>query len=111
MTITSMKTGDAGCYASCAPDNPYGFGLRICLSEEQVEALGLQANPPAAGSKVGLRGMAFVCTVEQNADLDGDGDGIDVMLTLQITDLEVTPAGGTTTNETAATLLYGPGEG
>jgi hypothetical protein len=105
MTITSMKMGDNDdCYAS-AP-NPYGYGLRINLSEDQVEALGLKANPPAAGSKVGIRGLAFVCSVTTDADLDGDGDGIDVCLTLQITDLEVTSAG--VDNTSAASLLYGP---
>lgn len=106
MTIISMKTEDGDdCYDSCGP-NPYGYGLRINLTEDQVEALGLKANPPKAGSKVGVRGMAFVCMVTTNADLDGDGDGIDVCLNLQITDLEVTPEGAGSSTD-AAGLLYG----
>ena len=110
MTITSMKTEDGDDNYVCSGPNPYGYGLCIDLTEDQVEALGLKANPPKAGSKVGIRGMAFVRTVTTDADLDGDGDGIDVTFSLQITDLEVTPAGAGTSAD-AATLLYGPGEG
>jgi hypothetical protein len=89
--------------------NPYGYGLCINLSEDQVEALGLKASPPAAGSSVGLRAIAQVIRVEQNADVDGDGDGdgdgVDVCLALQITDLEVTP--GAMSSQSASGLLYG----
>lgn len=105
MTITSMKMESGDSYTSCEP-NPYGYGLCINLTEDQVEALGLQVNPPKAGSKVGIRGIAFVRSVTTDADLDGDGDGIDVTLSLQVTDLEVTPEGSGTQTD-AATLLYG----
>ena len=108
MTITSMKTSGDNC-SPCCESNEYGYGLRINLTEDQVEALGLNANPPKAGAKVGIRGLAFVCSVEQR--VDGDEGDVDVCLSIQITDLEVTPAGGSSTNETAATMLYGEGEG
>lgn len=87
--MTSMKTEDS---SPMVCDSPYGYGLRICLTEGQVEALGLKDNPPPAGSTVGIQAIAIVTTVTQDADLDGDGDGIDVRLSFQITDMDVTPA-------------------
>ena len=89
--------------------NSYGYGLRISLTEDQVEALGLKSNPPAAGSVVGLQCIATVVSVEQRADDtamggDGDGDGVDVSLSFQITDMEVTP---TRTMADMARALYG----
>ena len=101
--LTSMKTSESD--AVEYKPNPYGYGLCISLSEDQVEALGLKNNPPAAGSSVGLRAIAQIIRVEQNADVDGDGDGVDVCLALQITDLEVTP--GAMSSQSAATSLYG----
>ena len=109
MALTSMKMdGDDG-LPCCAESNPYGYGLSICLSEEQVEALGLDANPPAAGSTVTLRAIAMVRSVTQEAELgdaeeDGETNKIDVRMTLQITDMEVTPGGQA---GQAATVLYG----
>lgn len=103
MALISMEQEDGDEYAT-ASNNAYGYGLRISLTEDQVEALGMKANPPPAGSVVGLRAIAQVTTVTQDADVDGDGDGIDVTLCLQITHLEVEGGG----SKTAADSLYGP---
>lgn len=103
MAMASMKI-EREDYATPI-SNDYGYGLCINLTEDQVEALGLKANPPAAGTKVGIRAIAQVVTVTQDADVDGDGDGIDVTLRLQITDMEVN-ASATGTNTQAASLLY-----
>ncbi len=103
MALVDMKQGDGD---HAMPTNPYGYGLRICLSEDQVEALGLQRNPPSAGATVGLRALATVVTVTQDADVDGDSDGIDVTLALQITSLEITPEGGQSSSNSAS-MLYG----
>ncbi len=86
-----------------ASDNPYGYGLCINLTEEQVEALGLKANPPAAGSSVGIRAIATVMTVTNEFDEDGDGD-VDVRMSLQITAMEVNSE---SKNNSAADTLYG----
>ena len=102
MALVSMERDDDDNYVD-ASSNLYGYGLRISLTEDQVEALGLKANPPPAGSVVGLRAIAQVTTVTQDADVDGDGDGVDVTLCLQITHLEVEGGGG----KTAADSLYG----
>ncbi len=98
MALVSMKTESGEDYPCCCESNPYGYGLTICLSEEQVEALGLDKNPPKAGSVVTIRAMAMVRTVTQEADpaeevAEGeDANDIDVTLSLQITDMEITPA-------------------
>ncbi len=87
--------------------SPYGCGLCIRLNEEQVEALGLDRHPPAPGAKVGIRAIATVHRVTQEADPDeteekGEGADIDVALELQITEMEVSQQG-----RPAASVLYG----
>ena len=103
MEMVSMKTDSD----DAMPTSEYGYGLSINLTEDQVEALGLKENPPAAGSKVTLHAFATVTRVSQDADIDGDGDGVDVCLSFQITDLKVE----NTTGPSAATLLYGAKNG
>lgn len=103
MALISMKVDEKESYAAPA-DNPYGYGLCIYLNEDQVEALGLSGNPPRPGTSVGIRAIAQVVSVTQDADLDQDGDGVDTSLRLQITDLEVQPTGAMSSD---ASLLYG----
>jgi hypothetical protein len=92
--------------------NPYGYGTCICLTEEQVEALGLDKNPPPAGTKVGIRAIAVVRRVTTEYDpakeaAEGeDPEDIDVALELQLTDMEVT-VGATGSNNQSASMLYG----
>ena len=104
MNLVSMRTEDSGGVSEAKP-NPYGYGLCIALTEEQVEALGLKDSPPAAGSVASVQASAVVVAVNQEADPDGDGDGIDVCLRLQITDMAVSLEG--MTMQKAASVLYG----
>lgn len=98
MAMVSMKTDDSGC-VPCEP-NPYGYGLLIRLNDDQCEALGITA-PPAAGTRVGLRAVAYVATATQSVEQDGDDAGPDVFLELQITDLEIGPAASDTSTTDA----------
>ena len=106
--MVSMKVSSDDEVSEYTP-NPYGYGLCIRLNEEQVEALGLNSNPPAAGSTVGIQAVAIVRSVTQEADpseevAEGESaSNIDVCLELQITDMEVTPPQRTVD----ATKLYG----
>lgn len=115
MPMVSMKVQGGDSYEPSAP-NPYGYGLCICLTEEQVEALGLDKNPPPAGSTVAIQAIARVRRVTQESDpaeevAEGESpDDIDVCLELQITDMEVT-TGQPRTNAQSASLLYGDGDG
>ena len=105
MALVSMKQdSDGGNMACCVQSNPYGYGLTLCLSEEQVEALGLDKNPPGAGTQVGLRAVAIVQRVTQSTDTDGDDPAeVEVSISLQITDLEVMREA---TNVQASASLY-----
>lgn len=108
MPMVSMKT-DEGAEA-VSPDsykpNPFGYGLCIHLNDDQCEALGFKS-PLAAGSAVMLRGVAVVVRAEQSVEMDGDDKGPDVCMSMQITDLEVTPKGGRSAADLAA-VMYGP---
>jgi hypothetical protein len=92
--------------------NPYGYGTCICLTDEQVELLGLDKNPPAAGSTVTIQAIAKVVRVISKYDpieeaAEGeDPESIDVALELQITDMEVNQGGGQSSTN-AASMLYG----
>lgn len=99
MAMVSMKTNDNS--ECCSPSsNAYGYGLRIRLNDDQCEALGI-TTPPAAGTQLGLRAVAFVASATQSVEDDGDDSGADVYLELQITDMEI----GQPTSQ-AASLLY-----
>ena len=99
MSLVSMKTEDSYC-EPCEP-NPYGYGLRIRLNDDQCEALGIKT-PPAAGTKLMLSAAAFVCEATQRVESDGDDKGPDVFLELQITDMEMTAGAA----QTDAKSLY-----
>ncbi len=116
MAMISMKISKDTDDASCAD------GLCIHLSEEQVEALGLDKKLPAEGATVNLRAIATVRRVTKEAESneadadDLDADGIEteeqgegreagVALELHVTDMEVTQPG-----KPAAAVLYGGGE-
>ena len=71
--------------------NPYGYGLILCLNDDQCEALGI-TTPLSAGSVVTVTGRAFVKSARQSVEDDGDDTGTDVSLELQITDLAIGPA-------------------
>ena len=100
MALVSMKTDDSYC-EPCEP-NPYGYGLRIRLNDDQCEALGI-TTPPAAGTKVMVTAAAFVCEATQRVESDGEDKGPDVFLELQITDMEL----GAAATQTDARSLYG----
>lgn len=110
MGMVSMKVQDDDQYEMAQP-NPYGYGLMICLNEEQVEALGLDKNPPRPGSTVSVRAIAVVKRVTQESDpteevAEGeDPNDPDVTLQIQITDMEVIPQGSSVNGS----LLYSGG--
>lgn len=106
MGMVDMKTSGDDYGIDAASSNPYGYGLCINLTDEQVEALGLNVNPPAAGTEVGVRAIAKVVTITQDVNGDPDDGEVGVSLSLQITSMEVNPE-APNNNDAAATLLYG----
>lgn len=106
MALVSMKreSDDRG-EVACCPDNPYGYGLLIRLSEGQCEALGI-TTPPVAGSKVMITAAAYVSAATQSVENDADDTGPDITLELQITDMALGPAA----KATDAKAMYGNSE-
>ena len=88
MNLVSMKVDTEQC-APCPPD-AYGYGLRICLNDDQCEALGV-LGPIKAGTVVQVVAMATVVRCSEEAEADGDDTGTDIYLDLQITDMALAP--------------------
>lgn len=103
MALVSMKVDqDSG--GECSPcSNEYGYGMSLYLSKEQCEALGI-TEPLKAGQSVMIQARAFVMNATQSVEDDGDDKVPDVNMTLQITDLEVTPSKD---SQAQASALYG----
>lgn len=97
MAMVSMRIPADDANDISAPMPSWAYGLCIRLTEEQVEALGLDKSPPPAGSHVGIQAIARVRRVTSTSDpaeetAEGESpDDVDVTLELQITDMEVTP--------------------
>jgi hypothetical protein len=91
MALVSMKTDDS-CAVDCSP-NPYGYGLRLRLNDDQCEALGIKA-ALAAGAAVMVTARAVVTEATQRMEADGDDKGPDITLELQITDMAIKAGGG-----------------
>ena len=89
MALVSMKTDEGMGCEPMAP-SPYGYGLCIHLNDDQCEALGIK-QPLAAGAVVMLQARAFVKEATARAEEDGDDKGPDVSMSLQITDLSISP--------------------
>ena len=105
MKLTSMKLGNEE-YRG-VDRNPYGYGLTIELDSDRCEALGIKG-PIKPGTVIGLQALAVVTrSVEmlEGADEVSKGeDGNDISLSLQVTDLALSP--GDQSAKTA-TILYG----
>lgn len=83
MNLVSMKDD-----AQAMTVEPYSYGLRIHLNDDQCEALGIKTMP-AAGTRVMIQAAAFICEATQRVEQDGDDTGADICLELQITDMGV----------------------
>jgi hypothetical protein len=99
MAMTSMATGDDGPTTA----SKYGYGLCITLNGEQCEALGIKG-PIKPGTTLGLQAIAMVTSATERLEGDDDDGETDVMLSLQITDLDINTG---STNGQTATLFYG----
>lgn len=101
MPNMNIKSDDSDC---CRPGD-YDRSPTIWLSEEQCEALGITAAPPA-GTAYTLKVRAVATTVTtsvESSDEANEGSAPDVRLTLQLTDIEIVHGAG----PSAATVLYG----
>ena len=87
-------------------DEPrYPYGLCISLGKDELEKLGITALP-----KVGTEMMIMAkCYVKMTRAYETQGEGEDMGIELQITDMEI-QGNQQQRNAEASTLLYGTGE-
>ena len=84
-----MKADDVQSCEPCPP-SAYPYGLRLCLNDDQCEALGIKG-AVSTGTVVGVSARAVVVKCTEQAEVDGDDKGADIYLDLQITDMALTP--------------------
>lgn len=97
MDLVSMarEQEPAGLYATAAPAvptaPPYPYGLRINLTQEELEKLGFKDLPPA-GTALRLEAVGCV-TRSASEDPDADGDIDYLCVEVQITELGIEEEG------------------
>lgn len=101
--LIDMRTESEGHGAEPYTPPRYPGGLRLYLSEDQCEALGL-TKALRAGTALAVNARAIVTSSTESLERDGDDKGPDISLSMQITDLAVTPQG---VERNAAARLYG----
>ncbi len=87
-------------------DEPrYPYGLCISLGKEELEKLGITALPKV-GTEMTIMAKAYV---KMTRAYETQGEGEDMGIELQITDLEI-QGNQQQRNAEASTMLYGSGE-
>lgn len=88
--------------------SPYPYGLRLCLTQEELEKLGYEGLPEA-GTQVRIEALACV-TRASSEDPDADGDVDYLCVEMQITELgieeEAASAGKDSDNDARAARMY-----
>ena len=69
-------------------ENPYGWGTKICLNDEQVKAI-FGTALPEAGKPVTITAQGFIAGVSMEADVE---NGTEKRVELQVTEMDVQPA-------------------
>jgi hypothetical protein len=101
MNLVNMKVDDSA--GDMPMQSNYGYGLCLCLDDDQCEALGI-TNALPAGTIVMIQAKAIVKSATESVEQDGDDTGNDVRLEVQITDMALEPVG---TAKNAAEILFG----
>ena len=84
-------------------DEPrYPYGLCISLGKEELEKLGITALPKVGGEMM----ITAKAVVKSTSVYDIQGEGQDMRVELQITDMGLGQTEGATNND-RATMLYG----
>lgn len=103
MQLVSLKNASDRSTCDVMPREQYGYGLRICLDDDQCEALGIK-EAIKAGTQITIEARAIVVSATESIEDDGDDKGNDIQLSLQITDMGLTIG---TVRRDAAETLYG----
>lgn len=88
--------------------NPYPWGLRLSLSNEQLAQFGIEK--PMAGESYDVDALGVVVSVSAD-DQDADGDVDNVRVEIQITELALSKVADSSGNDSdAADTMYGKKE-
>lgn len=85
------ESGESAGYPTPMTVSPYPYGLRLCLTQEELEKLGYEGLPEA-GTKVRIEAVACV-TRAASEDPDADGDIDYLCVEMQITELGIEEEG------------------
>ncbi len=104
MKLVSMKRADDDDMDTISYSAPnYGYGLSICLNEDQCEALGI-TKALRAGSKVSISGVGIVTSSTESVTREAGESGSDITLTIQLTEMGLQQQGKISN---ASAILYG----
>jgi hypothetical protein len=87
----------------------YPYGLRLCLTHEELAKLGVDA-VPSAGKQFHIEAMGVIIS-SMTGDYDSDGDVDTARVDLQITHLAFEHEGDEEQEPDHAARMYGPREG
>lgn len=108
MAMVNMKRDadeakEYGGEATMVSDSPeYPYGLCIRLGKDELEKLGITALPKV-GTEMMVMAKGFV---KSTSAYETQGEGTDMSVEIQLTDVEV---GASSASGNPATALYGPG--
>lgn len=90
LKITPKAENEGGCAPCDYEQNPFGWGTRLYLNDEQVKAI-FGTALPEAGQTVTITAKAFVSSASMNASVK---NGTEKSVELQFTDMSVQPEQG-----------------
>ncbi len=87
MELSDEDRLDTAYPMACGPDKgpAYPYGLKICLTEKELEKLNLDHTSAQVGGMIHLHAMARITSVSQ----DDRADGLSVRIEAQIEDMSV----------------------
>lgn len=88
MNLVNMKQDASEQACAPCPVEAYPYGLRICLNREQTELLGI-VGAIKPGTQLSVQALVTVVRCTEETEVDGDDEGNDVSLDLQITDMGI----------------------
>jgi len=98
----SRKEAEAYVTPSVSDEPMYPYGLCITLHKDELEKLGI-TSLPKVGSEMMITAKAYV---KSTSEYDTQGEGKDMNVSIQITDMGIGQTEGATNND-RATMLYG----
>lgn len=103
MALVSLKQSPDS-YMPSVMEDSYGYGTCLRLTDDQCQALGITAAPPA-GTVFRIAAVAVAKSVTEEVG-DTAGEAPEVCMELQLTEMELTPEKGSRSRADLAKALY-----